>query len=380
LSGAPPLPEAYGRSLAAVGAASLAALQGLETAQRRLHPPLIPRLRQALGPARDRLEEALDAFPASAAPAGLEAFHAQLAAGAAAALDALRLFLDPGPPHQSVMRLLASFRRHCRAQEAFYPLRGVLPALGRWFVEPAFAGRLAALDPDPAPAVGEGVGLHVAGAQGDPEARGGFSLYVPEWLDGAGPWPLVVALHGGSGHGRDYLWTWLREARGRGFLLLAPTSAGATWSLDAPALDAERLRSMVSWVAERWPVDRARILLTGLSDGATFALLAGLAEGAPYSALAPVSGVLHPANLALGNLERARGRRVYLVHGVLDWLFPVSLARLARDELERAGAALEYREIEDLSHAYPREENDRILAWFDPALALPAGASASEVP
>jgi len=27
--------------------------------------------------------------------------------------------------------------------------------------------------------------------------------------------------------------------------------------------------------------------------------------------------------------------------------------------------------VEDLSHTYPRDENDRILTWFDPDLALP---------
>jgi phospholipase/carboxylesterase len=127
---------------------------------------------------------------------------------------------------------------------------------------------------------------------------------------------------------------------------------------------------MIDYLADRWPIDRARILLTGLSDGATFTLLAGLLEGAPYTALAPVSGVLHPLGFALGNLDRARGRRIYHVHGALDWLFPVSLAQLARDELMRAGADLTYREIEDLSHTYPREENAAILRWFDPALAL----------
>ena len=91
-----------------------------------------------------------------------------------------------------------------------------------------------------------------------------------------------------------------------------------------------------------------------------------LAEGAPYTALAPVSGVLHPANFALGNVQRAAGRRIYLVHGALDWLFPVGLAQGARDALSEAGAELCYREIADLSHTYPREENARILDWFDP--------------
>ncbi len=127
---------------------------------------------------------------------------------------------------------------------------------------------------------------------------------------------------------------------------------------------------MIAYVRERWNVAGDRILLTGLSDGATYTLLSGLREDVPYTALAPISGVLHPANFANGNLERARGARIYLVHGALDWMFPVQLARLAAAQLRAAGAELTFREIDDLSHTYPREENAAILTWLDPALAL----------
>jgi phospholipase/carboxylesterase len=37
---------------------------------------------------------------------------------------------------------------------------------------------------------------------------------------------------------------------------------------------------------------------------------------------------------------------------------------MARDALAAAGAAVTYREIDDLSHTYPVEENARILDWF----------------
>jgi phospholipase/carboxylesterase len=361
--------DAYRGSVAQLGAATIAALEGMEVAERHLHPPVIPRLRQALGVPRDRLEEAIEAF-AAAAPDDdvLRSFHDRFAQGAGESLEALRLFVDPGPPHEATARVLGSLARHRRAQATLYPLRGVLPALGQYFLEPPLRARAADFDRVGAPDLQSGV-LEAPGTEKD---RGGFSLYVPEWWDGATPLPLVVALHGGSGHGRDFLWSWLREARGRGFVLLSPTSLGPTWSLDAPGVDAPRFASMVDFVAERWPIDRARVLLTGLSDGATFTLLAGLLEGAPYTALAPVSGVLHPTNLGIGNLDRARGRRIHLVHGALDWLFPIALARLARDELQNAGADLVYREIEDLSHTHPRDENDAILRWFDPALALPS--------
>jgi hypothetical protein len=85
---------------------------------------------------------------------------------------------------------------------------------------------------------------------------------------------------------------------------------------------------MLRFVAERWNVDAARVCLTGLSDGGTYALLCGLGADSPFTALACVSGVLHPRNVSNGNLARARGRRVYLAHGALDWLFPVAVARM----------------------------------------------------
>jgi phospholipase/carboxylesterase len=101
-----------------------------------------------------------------------------------------------------------------------------------------------------------------------------------------------------------------------------------------------------------------------MSDGATYALLAGLAPEMPFTHLAPACGVLHPYLLAEGGIANARGRPIYLVHGGLDWMFPVQTARMARQALETAGARLVYREIEDLSHTYPRDENARILDWL----------------
>jgi phospholipase/carboxylesterase len=256
---------------------------------------------------------------------------------------------------------MLSMHQHARAQAMLYPLRRVLPPVSAFFAEPFCRDALDALealeDSDAR------VGLFRGG---EAEARGGFDLYVPESWDGREALPLIVALHGGSGNGADFLWSWLREARSRRCLLLAPTSRGSTWSLDAPELDGRALAELVEWLTARWQVDRDRVLLTGLSDGATMTLLVGLGEDAPYTHLAPISGVLHPRNFALGNLERARAKPIRLVHGALDWLFPVSLAREAARVLEQAGADLAYHEIGDLSHTYPREENARLIEWLDP--------------
>jgi phospholipase/carboxylesterase len=361
---------AFLAALGRLGPALLQSLDALERARRRLHPPELPALREAIAPLRPRLETALADLGEVRVPPGLEDLRSELVRSGSSAARALALFVDPGSPATAVARVLGAMHEHCRAQALLFPLRKALPPVSRFFLEEPFHSRLAELDPDVVPE-GIRVGLHRAGEEG---SRGGFCLYVPESYDGSEAWPLVVALHGGSGDGADFLWSWLVEARGRRFLLLSPTARGSTWSLDAPELDAIALRSMVAYVAENWRVDAGRVLLTGLSDGATFTFLCGLRDDMPFTALAPVSGVLHPMNFANGNLARARGRRIYLVHGALDWMFPVQIARMAHEELVRVGADVTFREIADLSHTYPREENDRILAWLDPRLALPVAS------
>ena len=55
-----------------------------------------------------------------------------------------------------------------------------------------------------------------------------------------------------------------------------------------------------------------------------------------------------------------------MVHGALDWMFPIAMAREAERALITAGAAVTYREIPDLAHTYPRELNPHIrLAWMN---------------
>jgi phospholipase/carboxylesterase len=62
--------------------------------------------------------------------------------------------------------------------------------------------------------------------------------------------------------------------------------------------------------------------------------------------------------------DRLRGLPMYLVHGALDWMFPVEVARQAQQALSQAGAKVTYREIDDLAHTYPREINASMLAWL----------------
>ena len=342
----------------------LGTLERVIWVQRHLHPPLAERLADALAPATEAVSTPLSAMAAVEWPADLVFLRDRLVDVTRQTLDMVAAFVEAARASGEPFDLYRALRRFSRVQEALYPLAPVLEAVSRWFLEPgrrnddALVERLrAGALRDGAPRVGV---LH---AHNERDARGGFSLYVPESWDGRASMPLVVALHGGHGHGRDFLWSWLREARSREVLLLAPTSQERTWSIMGRELDAEPLRHMIESVAERYPVDRERLLLTGMSDGGTYTMLCGLQDGMPFTHLAPACGVLHLGLLG-GGLERARDRPIYLIHGALDWMFPVYTARMAQEALTAVGARLVYRELADLSHTYPRDENPKILDWL----------------
>ena len=106
------------------------------------------------------------------------------------------------------------------------------------------------------------------------------------------------------------------------------------------------------------------MLLTGMSDGGTFTLLkrAGR-ETSSFTHLAPVAASFHPFLLSMTSPGRLTGLPVHLTHGAEDWMFPVSMARTAHRMLAAAGAAVVYREIADLSHAYPRDGQSEVLEF-----------------
>jgi phospholipase/carboxylesterase len=173
-----------------------------------------------------------------------------------------------------------------------------------------------------------------------------------------------MALHGGSGNGRGFLWNWLRDARSLGAILVTPTATGQTWALMGEDTDTPNLARILDLVRSRWNIDPTRLLLSGMSDGGTFCYVAGLEGTSPFTHLAPVAATFHPLMAEMADAGRMRGLPVFIVHGRLDWMFPVQVARQTRDVLTAAGANVTYRELDDLSHCYPREMNGPILNWL----------------
>ena len=170
-------PDPFHERLSALGPALLSALAAFEEVRRHLDPPNIPALRSAAQPIAERLHAALEAFAATPTPDGLGDLAAQLRQSAEAADAAFALFCGEASPAEAIPRVLRAMHEHCRAQALLYPLRKVLPPVGRFFLEPALHERVAELDPDPRPDRPTGI---ITARQKD-GGRGGFSLYVPEY-------------------------------------------------------------------------------------------------------------------------------------------------------------------------------------------------------
>ena len=344
-------------------------LDALEFAGRHLHPAHLDRPLTALDGNGDALAAARRRLDDVPWPERLEGTRQALLRGADLALEACALLRGAGGAPDGMTLVRRAGRRRASAQESLFPLTRVLPPVNRFFVgEGARADgeRLARLA---APARDDVGVFHFANAIGE---RGGHSLFVPEDIGPDRPGPVVFALHGGGGHGRHFLWSWMRACRSVGAILVAPTSSGSTWALMGDDPDTPRLTGILAGLAAAYPTDRKRVLLTGMSDGGTFAYVSALPNGGPWTHLAPFAASFHPMLLEFADPERLRGLPVRLVHGALDWMFPVSVARAAAEALRARGAAVRYREIPDLAHTFPAEECAATLAWLTGSGAAPA--------
>jgi phospholipase/carboxylesterase len=330
----------------------LRALTVQEFIARHLDPMTFDQMFAAVGTPDDALREALH---------GVEGDEPEVVSArlALSAFDNMRTAMANG---DDLYAIYGALRYLPRALEALYPLASRNPLVNSFYLDASLRGDadIVACAAQP-PRDGETGVMHFDNERG---SRGGHSLYVPESYSSERPLPLVMALHGGNGHGRAFLWSWLRDARSFESIVVAPTATGRTWALMGEDTDTPNLHRILDEVSVRWHVDPARLLLTGMSDGGTFCYVSGLEAGSRFTHLAPVSATFHPMMASMADAARLNELPIRITHGARDWRFPVEVARRAAEALAAAGADVGYGEIADLSHCYPREINAALLTWL----------------
>jgi phospholipase/carboxylesterase len=336
-------------------------LRAFEALQEKIHFGKIKQHKQ------DLFGEVGDLFPPFTAaledltpPTPLEKFHQQWREAIAHLDDAYTSFLT-GSEFNFIVAYFQSRRAFSLGKYLLYGLRTQLPTLQKYWVLPEMEDRIAELEmKEEGLQVQTGVMHRSASA-----AHGEYSLYVPENYTPGRRWPLIIAMHGGHGRGDDYLLTWLRSAKSRGYIVLSPKSLGDTWSLQQPGVDIRSILTMVEELLDEYAIDTGRLFATGLSDGGTFSFALGLSCPKLFAGIAPIAAA--GTFLALLDLESSKSLPVFMVHGAQDFIFPVAMARAAYDLLKQNDFTnLTYKELPDWGHAYTYSINETlVLPWFD---------------
>jgi phospholipase/carboxylesterase len=354
--------ERYTQRIRRVEEKLLHFLRMLETVQEGIQPTRLAesqvRLREAVG-------DLFTTLPAELAtlspPESLKDFHEKLSEALTCCADAYALFLSRGGS-DFPQAFLNSRQALCQGQYLLYEIRAQLPLLQQYWVLPTALPTLATLETK-IPGVEVPVGFS---HEQRTNTHAEYSLYVPEYYTPQRTWPLIICLHGGYGRGDDFIWSWLRPAKSKGYLLLSPKSVGPTWSALNPPIDTRSILAMLEEVCTTYAVDRQRIYLTGLSDGGIFTYVLGLGNAHLFAGITPVAGELHAMVDPL--LRRGQGKEVpiFIVHGAQDHIFPVAFTRQSYKLLEKLGYKVTYHELPDWGHTYTYHINETIvLPWFE---------------
>ena len=158
-------------------------------------------------------------------------------------------------------------------------------------------------------------------------------LFVPE-IAKAGPVPLVVLLHGAGGSAANMHRRIFSSADSVGFAILVPDSRGPTWdairSLYGP--DIAFIDSALKVTFSSVNIDPARVIVSGFSDGASYALAIGRMNGDLFTRIVAFSPGFIPPSTAAGKPE------VFITHGDNDPILPFeATSQRIVPALKRAG-------------------------------------------
>ncbi len=183
--------------------------------------------------------------------------------------------------------------------------------------------------------------------------------------------PVVVLLHGWTGD--ETAMRIFQAAVPPGAIAVSPrgpvaAGEGYGW-VDRQVSDFSHgggvaaLREFVHGLPEVYPVDPARVVLVGFSQGGATGLSLAITDPERVAAVAVLAGYLPdwarmqitPASLA--------GRPIFIGHGTQDTTVPLAKATVMREALEAAGADVTYHEY-PTGHKVNRQGMKDLKQWL----------------
>ena len=174
--------------------------------------------------------------------------------------------------------------------------------------------------------------------------------------EGEPPYPLLIALHARGGSPERDIRNWMPVLQ-MGWMLAMPQSSqlGSPNSYVWDDMQTARTEviALVQKLLEEHPIDKARVILAGLSQGGALAIQMCLSN------LLPACGFLSvaPGRIAVETLEElipsARGKRGYLVVGGRDYRYEMTTQMHA--SLNQHGIPCELENHPEMGHAFPKD-------------------------
>lgn len=189
---------------------------------------------------------------------------------------------------------------------------------------------------------------------------------------GPGPHPTLIMVHGWEGD-EDSTWIFARTI-GAQWLVASPRAPfelmrgygwyrfGSTGRTDPETFQVglETLARYVAALETKYPVDRARLVLLGFSQGGAMAYAYGLTH--------VVGGIVSLGGYIPGTapkpLPPLNGMPVLIIHGEQDETIAVEIARKNRDQLTAAGAEVTYLEEGGMGHRVGAEGMRLLTGWL----------------
>ena len=208
-------------------------------------------------------------------------------------------------------------------------------------------------------------------------------LYTAHVPAGDGPFPTIFLLHGWGASAHDLIGIAPVLHGGRALVLCpqgpvaiesGPNMIGYGWFPivpgQSPDLTAIRmaqglLEIFIDDACEKFPVDPAKIVLAGFSQGGFMAYQIALADPARYAGLMALSSWL-PAEIAETIAPQPAHERLQtlVIHGSKDPMVSIDRAYASRDALLRLKTPLVFREYE-MAHEIRPEALRAIVEWLE---------------
>jgi len=197
-----------------------------------------------------------------------------------------------------------------------------------------------------------------------------YLFYLPENFDSTSDrkWPVILFLHG-RGESRGPLsivakWGPPRMAR-RGdklpYILIAPQCPAASRWTDDDQQDG--VIKLLDHISEKFPVDRSRVYLTGLSMGGYGSWKMAASHPDRFAAVSPICGRGNP-----GDAARLVDVPIWVFHGTEDDAVPYRHSAEMVEAIRKAGGKkVRFTTLQHVSHnswsaAYATPE---LYQWFD---------------